>query len=322
MDLSIIIVNWNSASFLDDCLAALLSRRPGFGLEILVVDSGSFDGSERVTARYRPHARHIQCETNVGFAHANNLGAEAARGRLLLFLNPDTVVLDDAVQQLYEFVERRPDTIVGAKLLNTDGSVQKTCIRRFPTLLNQALECDLLRRRFPSSALWGMAPLFDGRQVPVPVDAISGACMMMRRDVFMAAGGFTTDYFMYSEDLDLCHKAAAIGVSTYYLPTSEIIHHGGQSSSRNPVSEFASVMFLESRRRFFARTRSKAYSHLYRVEMALICALRLLATALVWPYFAMKGDAGWLRAVRRKWLAKMRWTMGGERWSRTYPLVN
>jgi GT2 family glycosyltransferase len=319
VDLSIIIVNWNSKDYLLKALASIESKTRELEYEILVIDSGSFDGCGEWLKGAYPHVLFIQSEKNIGFARANNEAFEVSRGRCVLFLNPDTEVGAFAIEILYRCLNTLPNAgIVGAKLLNSDGTVQETSVRAFPTLLGEALDSDILRRLFPKSALWGMKPLLAENEAPVAVDAVSGACMMMPRFLFENVGMFSTDYFMYSEDIDLCYKVRAAGFHCYYVPDAVIVHHGGKSSSQTRVNTFSAVMMLESRWRFFRKLRSRWHARGYRLAMFGASVLRIGLALFLWPVFKLFGKEWRSEAILKKWLARFRWTLGGERWVNKY----
>jgi len=319
MDLSIIMVNWNSKDYLAKAIESVVSKTQWLSFEIIVVDSGSFDGCAEMLQQTRPEIRFIQLDRNVGFANANNAAVGATRGRVLLFLNPDTEIVGNAINSLYDQLTSMPDAaIVGPKLLNSDGSIQDTCIRAFPTILNQFLDSDLLRTRFPQAGIWGKQSLSMRGDRPRKVEAISGACLMMRRSVFDAVGMFSTDYFMYAEDMDLCLKAERAGFGAYYVPTAVVIHHGGASSSQTSASTFSAVMSVESQWRFFRKTRSFRYAMLYRCAMFCASTLRVSALLVTLP-MSWLHDRRWSSGnAFRKWMARLRWTLGGERWVRKY----
>src|SRR5687767_7938076 len=154
MDLSIIIVNWNSREYLQTCVRAVLARTRLTSFEIIVVDCGSFDGCDRMLRECYPNVRFIQLDANIGFARANNRAAREAKGKTLLFLNPDTEVTYSALDRLYEAIQALPAAgAVGCRLLNANGSVQTSCIQATPTILNQLLNCEFLRRHTPASRL-------------------------------------------------------------------------------------------------------------------------------------------------------------------------
>lgn len=319
MDLSIIIVNWNSKEYLLKAIASIEAETKGIEFEIIVIDSASFDGCDEVLHKTYPHVLFIQSDKNIGFAKANNQAFKASSGRVILFLNPDTEIEGTAINVLYCQLNSLPNAgIVGAKLLNTDRSIQETCIRAFPTILNQVLDSDMLRRCFPRSGLWGTEPLLTKNELPKLVDAISGACIMMKRSVFENIGLFSTDYFMYSEDIDLCFKVRKAGLNTYYVPTAVIIHHGGVSSSQTSVNTFSTVMMLESRWRFFRKTRSLWYASLYRLAMFGACVVRVGLLLFLWSSRRLLGKEPPSENVLKKWMANLRWTLGGESWVEKY----
>ncbi len=319
MDLSIILVNWNSKDYLFKSIASIEAETKGIDFEIVVIDSASYDGCDEMLRQTYPHVRFIQSDKNIGFAKANNEAFKVSRGRDILFLNPDTEIESAAINELYVYSQSLPNAgIVGAKLLNSDRSVQETCARAFPTILNQVLESNCLRSIFPGSSLWGMQSFLVSTDAPKGVDAVSGACIMMKRSVFENVEMFSTDYFMYSEDIDLCFKVRKAGLNTYYIPTAVIVHHGGGSSSQTSVNTFSSVMMLESRWRYFRKTRSLRYAWLYRLAMLGVSIVRIGIVLLVWPAQGLRGKKYWGESTLKKWLAKLRWTLGGERWVNNY----
>jgi N-acetylglucosaminyl-diphospho-decaprenol L-rhamnosyltransferase len=156
LNLSIIVVNWNSAQFVLRCVDSIRSTTAGLSYEILVVDNASFDGCDKLLKEHASDVIYIQSAKNLGFAHANNYAFRASRGLSLLFLNPDTEIVDSAIAILHNALERLPMAgAVGARLLNSDRSLQTSCIQSFPTILNQALDSDYFRKKWPQSALWG-----------------------------------------------------------------------------------------------------------------------------------------------------------------------
>ena len=222
-----------------------------------------------------------------------------------------------SLDALYRAANDLPDAgIVGPLLLNADGSVQGTCVRAFPTLMNQTLESNLLRRCWPRSRLWGMRPLIDQVSTPTAVDAVSGACAMIRRDLFQRLTGFSDEYFMYSEDVDLCYRVTQHGLRCYYVPGAVVVHYGGASTSQSPISEFSTVMMLESRSRYFARTSSVAHARRFRAAICVSSIMRLTVLALLAPFYLLGGRRTQIAVATRKWMAKLRWSMGLVPWAR------
>lgn len=319
MDISIIIVNWNSKDYLKKCIDSILSSKINVAFEIIVIDSASYDGSDKVIKEQYPNVQYIQSDKNAGFAASNNAAFEMANGKSILFLNPDTEVLGCSIETLYRQLFSLPKAgIVGAKLLNTDGTIQTSCIQAFPTIINQILDSELLRRKFPFSRLWGTAPLFKKNPSPSIVDAVSGACLMIKRAVFLEVDKFSIDYFMYSEDIDLCHKTKKFGWKTYYVPSAKVVHHGGGSSSKNNVSVFSSVMMLESRWRFFRKTKNLLYCWLYRLNILVANVIRLAILGIAVYFFRNHKNRLSIKASVQKCLHRIQWTIGRAKWVKCY----
>jgi GT2 family glycosyltransferase len=311
LDLSIIIINWNSLAYLRECLKSLERNDPGLTWEILVIDNDSHDGADLMVAREFPRVTFIQSVRNLGFSGGNNRAARQAKGDCLLFLNPDTVVEGDALIQLVRALRQFPDAgIAGARLLNTDRTLQTSCVQSLPTIANQVLDCELLRRWFPRSALWGMAVLFSEPPQPVPVEAVSGACLMIKREVFEHIKGFDERYFMYSEDIDLSYRVQQAGFKCYYVPAAALIHHGG-GSSKSARSAFSNVMLRESVYRFMRFHRGWWAAGCFRFFIGLSALFRLPVAAALW--LLRRGTAS--KAPVNKWVSIFRWSMGMESWA-------
>lgn len=305
MQLSIIIVNWNSKDYLRKCLESVFTETRDIEFEVIVIDSASFDGCGEMLRAHFPQVSFIQGNQNIGFARANNEAFGVSKGNAILFLNPDTEVIGPAITALHEHLTKLPNAgAVGCKLLNSDGTVQTSCIQSVPTILNQLLDSEFLRAHWPRSPLWGMAPLFDATTAPQPVEAVSGACVMMKRSLFEQIGRFSEDFFMYAEDIDLSYKATHAGATNYYVPTAVVIHHGGSSTQQAP-SNFSVVMMREAIWRFLRKTRGNFYGLGYRVSMLLssFCRLFLISPARLFG----KGVSSY-----SKWLAILRWSLNKE----------
>ncbi|MBI5584178.1 MAG: glycosyltransferase family 2 protein [Deltaproteobacteria bacterium] len=319
IELSIIIVNWHSAAFLRPCLETIREQTTRIRYEVIVVDNASFDGCGERLAEEDPTVRFIQSQENLGFARANNLGARQARGPVLLFLNPDTEVRDRALEHLWERVNTLPRAgAVGCRLLNSDGSLQTSCVQSFPTIVNQMLDADILRKISPRSGLWGTAGFFEPSGNPVPVEAVSGACLMIPREIFDRVGGFSSEYFMYGEDLDLCYKVSRQGRDNYYCGAVAVVHHGGGSSRQAP-SRFAIQMLRESVQRFLTKFHGPFYGGVYRLTMSGAALTRLILLLVLTPVFVVRGrTAGW-QAALQKWWAVLHWGLGLARSPRRRP---
>jgi GT2 family glycosyltransferase len=230
--ISVCIVNWNCRELLRGCLNSLLEQAQGSSLEVIVVDNASSDGAADMVARDFPQVQLIQNERNVGFAHANNQAARAARGQFLLFLNNDTVVPAGTLVKLVDYLQAHPEaTVVGPALRDGRGKLQISYRQRptITTFLHRAL-ClrwtGMFRSNYESYRReTGLA----GAQ---PVDVLMGAALMMRRDDFWRLGAWDEDFAFGGEDLELCYRANQRG-QVVYLADVEIIHFGRVSTRRN-----------------------------------------------------------------------------------------
>jgi GT2 family glycosyltransferase len=321
VDASILVVNWNSRELLATCLASVFRETRGIAFEVVVVDSGSFDGCGDLLGVRFPQVRFVQSERNVGFGRANNLAAVRATGDVLIILNPDTVVRGNAIGELCRQVRTldRPG-IVGCRMLNGDGSVQATCVQPMPTIVNRVVNARVLLTWSRGRGPWTSALAFEGSVTPQPVACIAGACMAVRREVFFAVGGFSPEYFMYAEDLDLCHKVRGMGLVNYFVPSVEVVHAGG-GSSRHQRDGFHAVMMRESIARLLRKIRGPRYALAYRLAITGAAAARIALLAVAIPGWARPGRASRGRASMRKWIAVLRWGLGLERWIRRYDNV-
>lgn len=313
MELTIIIVNWNSVHFVRECLRAIYENSPQRTFEVIVVDNNSPKGGLELLRAEFPQVVILESKRNLGFAGANNLGFENSSSEFLLFLNPDTEVIGAAIGTMLDQLKTISDAgVVGCKLLNTDGSIQMSCIQTFPTILNQLLDIEVLRRRWPGCWLWNTAPLYKDNGQPVDAEVISGACMMLKRSVFEAVGKFSEEYFMYGEDLDLCYKVRKLGLRNYYVEQAKVIHHGGKSTAQRKVNLWSIVMKMNSVQNFCHKFYGPAYSHLYRCSMGVAAILRL---GIIWVMHLSKfvsSKKHSLEGTREKWWAILQWSLGLE----------
>jgi GT2 family glycosyltransferase len=311
-DISIIIVNWNSKEFVINCLAALYRRPSNLTFQVIVVDSASFDGCQQALAERFPSVTYLQLESNVGFGRANNEGFKHVTSDIVWLLNPDTEIVDDAPQILLTVLNGHKDVgLVGARLLNTDGTLQTTCVQALPTALNQAFDSEGLRRRFQ---IWGMQA-FQSEKDPVDVEAVSGACMMLRSSHFKEIGGFDPNYFMYCEDMDLCYSLKSKGLRILYVPDAKVYHHGGRSSEKQ-VSKFGVVMTREALITYFRKNFGLLTAAFYRFLMGLSAVIRIVVLSMLnlIPSPTSKERS----ASLRKWVIILSWCVGRERWARTF----
>jgi GT2 family glycosyltransferase len=307
-ELSIIIVNWKSSDYVKKCLQSIYRFTEGLQFEVIVVDSASYDGCGEMLAHDFPGVLFIQSPENVGFAGANNLGAQRATGRDLLLLNPDTELRENSLRVLADRLGSCSEAgAVGCRLINADGSLQTSCVQAFPTVLNQFLDSELIRGLFPRWRIWGTAPLHSSQ--PLPAEAVSGACILVKREVFDRVGGFSSHYFMYGEDLDLCFKIRLAGYRVYHVPETTIVHFGG-GSTRQSTSNFSNVMMRESVYRFLRHNRGKFSAVSYKAAMAGASVRRMI---LILPFLLGPGQRATQPGLSlQKWLSIFRWSLGLE----------
>lgn len=319
-DLSIIIVNWNSADYLDTCIRTIRESTRGLSYEIIVVDNASYDGSEAVARQHGGSIRFVQSDENLGFGRANNLGYHRSGGNALLFLNPDTEILANALGKMHEALLSHENIgALGCRVLNTDGSIQTSCIQAFPTITNQLLDAEWIRNRFPKSILWGMGPLYEASDRPLEVEAIAGSCLMVRRDIFEKAGFFSDEYFMFAEDLDLCYKTRQLGYRNYYYGGASVVHHGGGSTKSTGKGSFSAVLMRESVKKFLKKFYGGTYSILYVLTTQLVSVARILLLLVIYPISLLsvvKRET--LDKALKKWRSILFWSMGMESWAKKY----
>jgi len=275
VDLSIVIVSWNVRDLLQRCLQSIdnsTARSPGLGVEVIVVDNGSGDGSAemvrgRLTAapgrfpetggrspQVRGRTLRLRLVANAenrGFPAANNQGIEVAGGRYVMLLNPDTEIVGDALAVLVAYADDHPGVgMVGPQLLNPDGSVQSSR-RRFPTLTTALFESTWLETFAPRRVLERYAVRDRPDDVIQEVDWITGAAMVARREAVEEVGELDEGFFMYSEELDWCQRFRDAGWRIVYVPTAQVVHHVGKSSEQ--VVAARHVHFQTSKVRYFRK---------------------------------------------------------------------
>jgi len=316
MDLSIIIVNWNSADYVQRCISTICKETVNIDFEIIVVDNASYDQCAEILSSEFPQVRFVQSPVNLGFGKANNLGYLHSRGKVLLFLNPDTEITDRAINVAYRTLISLPDAgAVGSKLLKSDMSVQTSSIQAFPTIMNQVLDSEVLRHHFPRSRLWGVEALYLDTDQPQQVDVVSGAFIMVRRNVFEDVGLFTKDYFMYSEDVDLCYKISRSPYKVYFDCAARVIHHSGGSSSKSGAGFSSVPLMKQSRFIYFEKRRGTVFAECYRVAMFFDSVCRIASVLVLLPFQKYFWHRGIIPSHSlRKWKKILRWSLGLENW--------
>jgi GT2 family glycosyltransferase len=277
MKLSVVIVSWNTCDLLRRCLATVFAYPPAVPFEVWVVDNNSQDDTVAMVRAEFPQVHLIVNQNNPGFAGANNQAIRASRGDYVLLLNPDTEVKPGALNALVDFLDEQPQAGgAGSMLLNPDGSLQPSC---YPMLtgfreLWRMLHLDRLRPV-------GQYQMHRWNRLdPRRVEVIQGASLMLRRSILDQIGLLDADYFMYTEEVDLCYRMQQAGWALYWLPQSQVIHYGGQSTR-----QAATEMFLHlygSKVQFFRKHYGRFSTTLYKLTLGLASLLRLSLSPLIW----------------------------------------
>jgi GT2 family glycosyltransferase len=237
MDFSIIIVNYNTIEQTKNCIDSILKYTVDILYEIILIDNNSSDGSNKYFINY-PDIKFFQNKENVGFARANNLGANIATGKYILFLNPDTILLNNALKYFYDFFESQDKEknigALGCYLLNSDLTLANSYFK-FPTILsNFKSELNIiLKKLFKSNFIKNTRINYKGSVRTLEVDYVIGAALMIKREIFIKINGFDNDFFLYFEETDIQKRLKLIGFNNYVITGPKIIHFGGQSSIKD-----------------------------------------------------------------------------------------
>lgn len=225
MDISIIIINWNTRQLLLDCIDSVFRTVLQAKFEIFVVDNGSSDGSVEAVQSAFPSVKIIASKKNQGFAKANNIALRQMQGQYAVLLNSDTVLKTSAIETMLDFMDRHPEAgMCGPQLLNRDGSKQ-TSTGSFPTLLNEFASKAVVRLLSKRHSLKALRADPEGSTAPHQVDFIIGACMMVRKSALAEVGLLDEDFFFFYEEIEWCQRMHKGVWPVYHLPAVEIFHY-------------------------------------------------------------------------------------------------
>jgi len=282
IDVSIIIVNWNTCKITCDCLKSVYEQTKGVLFEVIVVDNASSNGSIEMFKSEFSQTNLIVNIDNRGFAAANNQGMEVAKGRYILLLNSDTIVLENAIAKIVSFADNHPEAAVaGCRVLNRDKTLQPTCFM-FPSILNMLLEAVYLCNLFPSSRFFGRERMtWWDRNDTREVDVATGCFILVRRDAIKQVGMMDERFFVYGEETDWCYRFKNKGWKILFSPNAEIIHLGGQSSRQ------ARKCMLVQLRLSILQFMAKHHGWLQLRVSCLLTALFLVVRIPVWFCIAL-----------------------------------
>jgi GT2 family glycosyltransferase len=249
MDVSIIIVNTNTKTLLKQALKSVFETTKDLNFEVIVVDNTSHDGSQQMVREEFPNVILIEAK-NKGFGHANNVGAQYAKGKYLFLLNPDTIVLNNAVKILAEFLDNNPKAgICGGNLFDADKKAALSYQMFLPSIF---WELNIFFSGILGKLRYGKNVCFNHTHQPKKVGYITGADLMIRHDLFRRLGGFDPDFFVYYEETELTFRVKKAGYAVYSVPQAEIIHLEGKTFSGN--WERRTRISLESREKYYQKT--------------------------------------------------------------------
>lgn len=257
---SIVIVSFNTADLLDQCLESIERCESRCDLDVIVVDNDSHDGSADLVAERYPGVRLIRNTNNLGFSKASNQGMRISTADYVLLLNSDTVVFPGSIDLVVDYLEAQPQIgIAGCKVLKPDGTLDAPCRRSFPTPENSLYQRLGLIRLFPRSRRFGAYYLsyLDPNET-ASVDCLMGAYMMIRREVIDDIGYLDEDCFFYAEDIDYCYRTKKAGWDIVYYPATTIIHHRGASTAKDRIK--ATTYFHQSMLVYYRKHQAPAQS--------------------------------------------------------------
>jgi GT2 family glycosyltransferase len=299
LDVSIIIVNWNTRDILRSCLRSVYEQTQDISSEVIVIDNASTDGSSTMIKKEFPQVILMENSENCGFAAANNQGIEIAQGRYLLLLNSDTIILDGAIQKTTAFADQHPEAaVVGCRVLNPDHSLQMTCFM-YPGLLNLMLSSTYLYKLFPRSRFFGRERMswWDRNDIR-EVDVVTGCFMLVRKEAIRQVGVMDESFFVYGEETDWCYRFKKAGWKNLFYPNARIVHLGGASSGK--VRPEMIIQLRTSILYFIRKHRSALVFQLSKLFMAIWLLVRV-------PYWAIVGFVSKKNSSQARETAKAYW---------------
>ncbi len=257
MDVSIVIVSYNTCSILDECIASI-KKETTVEYEVIVVDNASKDESCRMLRKKHPDVKRIENTQNLGFAIANNQGFEIASGKYFFMLNSDTVILDSAIDKLVEFMDKHLDVgICSPRNVGKDGKLQHNC-DHFPSFWNTLWVYSNFVNRYPNVKMFNRSRMqYWNYGETKDVERVAGCSLFIKSDLYKRLGGLDNNYFMYFEETDLCYRVIKNGYRIVYFPYSSILHYGGESSvsqtEQRVIDKTVSSYYLSSQYYFYKK---------------------------------------------------------------------
>ena len=260
MDLSIVIVNYNTEKLTLECIASVYKSHLPYTFEIFVVDNHSSDNSVEAIKKHYPKVKLIENQENVGFSKANNQAITQAQGRYILLLNSDTIVKENTLAAMTQYMDNHMDVgAAGCEVVLSTGELDQACHRGFPTPQASFYYMSGLAKKYPNSPKYNSyhKSYLNMKEIH-EIDCLVGAFMLVRKEAIDQVGMLDEEFFMYGEDIDWCYRIKEAGWGIIYNPTVSIIHYKGASSRKKPfkiVYEFHRAMYL-----FHKKHYAKKYS--------------------------------------------------------------
>jgi len=237
VDVSIIIVSWNTKKLLLDCLASIKETVSDVDYEVIVVDNNSSDGSQEAVEEKHPNVILKKCDKNNGFSVGNNIGLTLAKGKYLYLVNSDVIIKENCIKNMFHFMESNYQVgMAGPKIYRTNGNLQPTC-KRLPTLHQLFFQALCLNDLFPKADVFSEIHLnyVERNEVRKDVEILNGTFWVVRKEALNQVGGLDDRFFMYGEDIDWSKRFIEKGWQLAFVPSAEAIHFGRASSSNDPV---------------------------------------------------------------------------------------
>lgn len=309
MDISVIIVNWNTKEMLQNCLYSLRQSATSFRMKTIVVDNASKDGSSEMIQTQFPWVNLIKSGGNIGFGKANNLAEPYTDTQFVLFLNPDTIVLKDSITKMVDYMKSNQAVgALGCKMKYADGGVSPLGLQWFPSPFTELLSMFFISEK-TQKGLRSYLPYIDPNENSV-VSKLYGGCLMVRKSVLDQVGWFDERFFMYGEDVDLCRRITDAGWKLYYLSDAEIIHLCHGASDEAP-SNFSILMTCESISKLMHKYYGNTGAISYRIVIFSGSIFRLLISSVL-KIVSSLSKTGYnvdYRNTSRKYIAMIKWCL-------------
>jgi hypothetical protein len=313
IDVSIIIVNWNTRELLRECIQSIFDKTERCRYEIIVVDNNSNDGSVEMVKETFPGVRLIANPENIGFSRANNQGIRESSGRYIMMLNSDTKLRNDALSILVKLMDEQPEAgACGGMLLNPDGSLQPSCAR-FASIGAIFFGCRSLKQfllKFTRSDKNLAAPFlnYEEHQGKQEVDWVVGADLMVRKEVLNTVGLMDEKIFLYAEDWDYCYRIKQAGWKIFYEPKAKIIHHYGKSTLDKIDKKVANI--LNSQQYFYSKHYGNVRASLLKFMLLTSAVVKLSVRRILFCWRRNGQSKSFVREKIKWHISVLRWGFG------------